>query len=67
MFITGTVLYSGMLILVMVLSQSWASVMLNGPPGAIGRGLILIGLVLVGIAVAIGLRTRPVMDGVRPE
>jgi len=62
MFITGTLLHSGMLTLVMGLGQSWASVMLNGPPGAIGRGLILIGLVLVGIAAAIGLRTSQVTD-----
>ena len=59
MFITGALLHSGMLYLVLALGQSWASVLLNGPPGAIGRGLILLGLVLVGIAVAIGLRRKP--------
>lgn len=52
MFITGAVLHSGMLFLVSVLGQTWASVLLNGPPGAIGRGLTLTGLVLAGIAAA---------------
>jgi len=61
-FIIGALLHSGMLFLLFGLGQTWAMLLLNGPPGIIGRGLTLLGLVLVGIAVAIGFRTNPVED-----
>jgi hypothetical protein len=63
MFISGAVLHSGMLFLVSVLGQSWATLLLNGPPGAIGRGLTLAGLVLAGIAAAKWFSSTPVTDG----
>ncbi|HLD14797.1 MAG TPA: hypothetical protein VJB18_08810 [Burkholderiales bacterium] len=62
LFIAGALLWSGMLYLLFGLGQSWAAVLLNGPPGAIGPGLTLLGLVLAGIAAAIGLRSAPVQD-----
>jgi hypothetical protein len=62
MFISGAVLHSGMLFLVSVLGQTWASYLLNGPPGAIGRGLTLAGLVLAGIAAAKWFSSTPVTD-----
>ncbi len=62
MFIVGALLHSGMLYLRFGLDQPWAGILLNGPPGAIGRGLILLGLVLAGIAAAVGLRSAPVQD-----
>jgi hypothetical protein len=62
MFICGAVLHSGMLFLVSVLGQTWASYLLNGPPGAIGRGLTLAGLVLAGIAAAKWFSSTPVTD-----
>lgn len=65
MFISGAVLHSGMLFMVSVLGQSWATVLLNGPPGAIGRGLTLLALVLTGVASAIWLRSTPVTDSDR--
>jgi hypothetical protein len=52
-----------MLFLVSVLGQSWATLLLNGPPGAIGRGLTLAGLVLAGIAAAKWFSSTPVTDG----
>lgn len=62
MFISGAALHSGMLFLVSVLGQSWATHLLNGPPGAIGRGLTLAGLVLAGIAAAKWFSSTPVTD-----
>lgn len=65
MFIAGAVLHSGMLFLTFALGQTWASVFLNGPPGAIGRGLTLLGLVLAGVAAALWFRATPQTDGDR--
>jgi len=62
MFISGAVLHSGMLFLVSVLGQTWATLLLNGPPGAIGRGLTLAGLVLASIAAAKWFSLTPVTD-----
>jgi hypothetical protein len=64
-FIAGALLHSGMLFLRFGLDQTWAAVLLNGPPGAIGPGLVLLGLVLAGFAAAIGLRATPVNDSNR--
>lgn len=64
LFISGAVLHSGMLFLVSVLGQSWASVLLNGPPGAIGRGLTLVALVMAGLAAAKWFSVTPVIDKV---
>lgn len=62
MFISGAVLHSGMLFLVSVFGQTWATLFLNGPPGAIGRGLTLAGLILAGIAAAKWFNPIPVTD-----
>lgn len=56
-FIAGTLLHSGMLYLVIVFEQAWAGTVLGT---GIGPILILIGLLLAGIAAAIGWRARPV-------
>ena len=63
LFISGAVLHSGMLFMVSVLGQGWARFLLNGPPGAIGRGLTLLALVLAGIAAARWFSASPVLDG----
>ena len=60
LFISGAVLHSGMLFLVSVLGQTWATYFLNGPPGAIGRGLTLTGLVLAGVATAKWFNLTPI-------
>jgi len=64
MFISGAILHSGMLFMVSVLGVGWARLLLNGPPGAIGRGLTLIALVLAGIAAVKWFSTSPVTDEV---
>jgi hypothetical protein len=50
-FILGTLLHSGMLYLVIVFEQGWAGTLLGT---GIGPILILVGLLLAGIAAAIG-------------
>lgn len=62
LFIAGALMHSGMLYLRIGLDQQWASVMVNGLPFALGAGLVLLGLLLAGIAAAIGFRTTPVSD-----
>ena len=61
-FIVGTILHSGMLTLRMVFGVDWAAYFLSGPPGAIGRGLTLIGLVLLGVTAAFRFGTTIVTD-----
>lgn len=58
-FIAGAILHSGMLYLGTVFGIGWAGTVLNT---GIGPFLILIGLVLAGIAAAIGFRGEPVKD-----
>ena len=55
-FITGTVMHSGLLYVVIFLEQEWAAVLLDGPAGFIGPILILAGLTLTGIAALLGFR-----------
>lgn len=55
-FILGTVLHSGMLLLAVVFEQAWAGMVLGT---GIGPLLILGGLLLAGIAAAMGWRPRP--------
>jgi len=61
-FIVGTTLHSGMLTLRMVFGVDWAAHLLSGPPGAIGRGLMLTGLVVLGITAAFRLGATVVKD-----
>lgn len=59
LFILGTLLHSGMLYLAIVFNQAWAGQVLGT---GIGPVLILLGLVLAGIAVAVGFRGEIVRD-----
>lgn len=54
-FIAGTLLHSGMLYLAIVFEQAWAGMILGT---GIGPILILIGLLLAGIAAAMGWQER---------
>ena len=54
-FIVGTLLHSGMLYLLIVFDQAWAGMILGT---GIGPILILLGLLLAGIAAAIGWQER---------
>jgi len=58
-FILGTVLHGGMLILGAVLDQAWAWQVIGTGVGPI---LILLGLLLAGIATAVGFRGEIVRD-----
>ena len=58
-FILGTILHSGILYLIALFQLEWAATVLN--TGA-GPGLILLGLLLAGIAAAIGFRGELVKD-----
>lgn len=59
LFIAGTLLHSGILALVVVFQMEWAAaVMATG----IGPILLLIGLLLMGVAAAIGMRAEVVRD-----
>lgn len=58
-FIAGALLHSGMLYLGIVFQFAWARTVLDT---GIGPALILAGLLLAGIATAIGLRGEPVRD-----
>lgn len=59
LFIAGTLLHSGMLYLLVVFNQAWAGQVLGTGAGAI---MILVGLVLAGVAAAIGFRGEIVRD-----
>lgn len=59
LFIVGTLLHSGLLYLTAVFSLPWAGQLLGF---GIGPILLLIGLLLAGIAAAIGFRGVPVVD-----
>ncbi|NOZ10925.1 MAG: hypothetical protein GXP09_07810 [Gammaproteobacteria bacterium] len=62
LFIIGTLGHSGLLYLAVGLEQAWAGSLLIGPVGYVGPSLILIGLLLAGVAAAIGFRGTPVED-----
>jgi hypothetical protein len=59
-FILGAILHSGVLYLGIVFNQAWAMKLLGFGVGPI---LILLGLLLIGIATAIGFRGEIVRDG----
>lgn len=59
LFIAGTLLHSGMLYLAVVLNQAWAGQVLGT---GIGPIMILLGLVLAGMAAAVGFRGEIVRD-----
>jgi hypothetical protein len=58
-FIAGALLHSGILYLVVVFQQEWAAKVLGT---GIGPVLVLLGLLLIGIAAAIGFRGEVVKD-----
>ncbi|GMR21460.1 MAG: hypothetical protein BMS9Abin36_2061 [Gammaproteobacteria bacterium] len=55
-FIVGTVMHSGLLYLSVALEFPWAVSLMAGPVAYIGPVLILTGLVLAGLAAAVGFR-----------
>lgn len=59
LFIAGTLLHSGMLYLVVVFQQPWAGKVLST---AIGPIMLLLGLLLVGYAAAVGFKGEIVRD-----
>jgi hypothetical protein len=59
LFIGGTLLHSGMLYLVVVFNQAWAGQVLGTGVGPI---MILLGLVLAGVAAAVGFKDEIVRD-----
>jgi len=58
-FIAGTLLHSGIMYIAVVFQKEWAAAILNT---GIGPGLILLGLLLAGIAAAMGMRSELVKD-----
>jgi len=58
-FIAGTLLHSGVMYLAVVFQMGWALTILQT---GIGPGLVLLGLLLAGIAAAIGMRAEVVRD-----
>ncbi len=61
-FILGTLGHSGLLYLAVGLGQGWAYALLGSPVGYLGPVLILAGLLLAGVAAALGWRGQPVQD-----
>lgn len=59
LFIAGTLLHSGALYLVVVFNQAWAGQVLGTGVGPI---MIIVGLVLAGLAAAVGFRGEIVRD-----
>lgn len=59
LFIAGTLLHSGILVLVVIFQMEWAAAVLAT---GVGPVLLLIGLLLMGIAAAIGMRAEVVRD-----
>ncbi len=59
LFIIGTLMHSGMLYLSVVFGQAWAATLLET---GIGPVSILLGLLLMAVAVAMGFRAEPVRD-----
>ena len=62
-FIIGALGHSGLLYLAVALGLPWAQALLASPAGYIGPSLILLGLLLAGIAAAMGYKGRLVTDG----
>lgn len=62
-FIVGALGHSGLLYLAVALGLPWAQTLLASPVGFIGPSLILLGLLLAGIAAAMGYKGRLVTDG----
>lgn len=58
-FIAGTLLHSGVMYLAVVFQLGWASAILNT---GVGPALILLGLLLAGVAAAMGFRGELVND-----
>ena len=58
-FIAGALLHSGMLYLTVVFQMGWAAAILNS---GVGPVLVLLALLLVGIAAAMGMRPEVVKD-----
>ncbi len=56
-FIAGTLLHSGLLYLIVIFDQYWAYSII-----ALGPVLILLGLLLAGVAAAMGFQGKPVED-----
>lgn len=59
LFIAGTLLHSGMLYLLIVFNQAWAGQVLGT---AVGPIMILLGLLLMGVAAALGFRGEIVRE-----
>lgn len=62
-FIIGALGHSGLLYLAVALGLPWAQALLVSPVGFIGPSLILLGLLLAGIAAAIGYKGGLITDG----
>lgn len=62
-FIVGALGHSGLLYLAVALGLPWAQALLASRAGYIGPSLILLGLLLAGIAAAMGYKGRLVTDG----
>ncbi|HEY5602136.1 MAG TPA: hypothetical protein VIM41_03430 [Gammaproteobacteria bacterium] len=58
-FIAGALLHSGAMYLAVVFQLGWAIAVLNS---GIGAGLVLLGLLLIGVAAAMGMRAEIVKD-----
>ena len=58
-FILGTLLHSGTMYLAIVFQMGWAATIMET---GIGAGLVLLGLLLAGIAAAMGMRSEVVRD-----
>lgn len=61
-FIVGALGHSGLLYLAVALGLPWAQALLASPAGYIGPSLILLGLLLAGIAAALGFKGKVVTD-----
>ena len=58
-FIAGTLLHSGIMYLAVVFQMEWAFAILGS---GIGPGLVLLGLLLAGVAAAMGMRAEVIKD-----
>jgi len=58
-FIVGTLMHSGLLYIGVMLEMEWAFTLLNT---GIGPGMVLLGLLLAGIAAAVGLKADVIKD-----
>lgn len=58
-FIVGTLLHSGTMYLAIIFQMAWAATLMET---GIGAGLVLLGLLLAGVAAAMGMRGEVVTD-----